>query len=348
MSVKKKSIGSRRWLVTGAAGFIGSHLVEELLGQGQHVVGFDNLSTGKLSNLNEVRSLVGEERWGRFKLVEGNVEDLHAITLAAGGCHVILHEAALGSVPLSIEKPLQTHASNATGFVHVLEAAREHGIRRVVYASSSAVYGNNTELPLREQSAGGVLSPYAASKLVDEIYARAYASSYGMEMVGLRYFNVFGPRQDPNGAYAAVIPRWIQAILSGKKVVINGNGNNTRDFCFVKDVVRANLLAATAILEPGTSLALNVGGGRATCLLDLFDILAKLGTRYVPTGNPHRPTFGPVRSGDILHSTADVGAADKALGYHAECPLEESLQKTLEWFSQFKNGKPAGTEAESP
>lgn len=320
--------------MTGAAGFIGSHLVENLLRRGESVVGFDNLSTGKLSNLNEVKTHAGEERWSRFEWVQGDIEDLPAVTRAAEDCHVILHEAALGSVPLSLERPLQTHATNVTGFVHVLEAARAHKIPRVVYASSSAVYGDCPDLPLGEQSAGAVLSPYAASKLVDEICARSYAASYGMELVGLRYFNVFGPRQDPNGPYAAVIPKWIHAILSGEQVPINGTGENTRDFCYVEDVVRANLLAATAPLDPGTSLALNVGGGRSTSLNELFEILAKLAARYSPANIPARPTFGPARPGDILHSTADVGAAAEALGFRAECPLEDSFRTTFEWFAK--------------
>ncbi len=321
----------RKWLVTGAAGFIGSHLVEELLRQGKMVTGFDNLSTGKPANLDEVRLRLGKEAWSRFEWVEGDIENLGSISRAADQCDVILHEAALGSVPLSLERPLQTHASNATGFIHVLEAARAHGIRRIVYASSSAVYGDCPELPLREQSAGAVLSPYAASKLIDEIYARTYAAAYGMELVGLRYFNVFGPRQDPNGAYAAVIPRWIQALLDGTGIIMNGNGENTRDFCFVQDVVRANLLAATSPIAPGTALALNVGGGRRISLVELFDILE--GHFRQPGSVPLRPTHGPARPGDILHSMADITAAETAIGFRAEHALEPSLKETFNWFA---------------
>jgi UDP-N-acetylglucosamine 4-epimerase len=330
------------WLVTGAAGFIGSHLVEALLLQGHRVVGIDNFVSGKESNLRAIESSVGIGNWKNFHLMRGDIESLDCVCQAAVGCDVILHQAALGSVPLSLKNPLKYHVSNVTGFINVLEAARTAGIHRVVYASSSSVYGDCPDLPLRESSAGTFFSPYAATKWIDEIYAGTYAAAYGMETIGLRYFNVFGPRQDPNGSYAAVIPKWIQAMLSGDRIVINGSGKNTRDFCFVKDVVRANLKASTAALQPGVTLSLNVGSGRHTSLLELFEILSGI---LAQPGAHASPTHAPPRPGDILHSLADVSAAAEKIGFHAECRLEDSLRTTFESFANFADGKPAGTEA---
>lgn len=347
VNVCEENARSRRWLVTGAAGFVGSHLVEELLRQGQQVVGMDNFVAGKESNLQAVESAVGLGAWENFRLIRGDIESLECVCDAAAGCDLILHQAALGSVPRSLENPLQYHSSNVTGFINVLEAARAAGIRRVVYASSSSVYGDCPDLPLRESSAGSFFSPYAATKWIDEIYAGIYAAAYGMEIVGLRYFNVFGPRQDPHGSYAAVIPRWIHAMLSGERIVINGSGQNTRDFCFVKDVVRANLKASTASLNPGVSLILNVGSGCRTSLLELFEILSRIleKSEGAQSGAAASPTHAPPRPGDILHSVAEVSAAAEKIGFRAECRLDDSLRATLEWFAQFVDGKTPGGEA---
>jgi len=320
----------KKWFVTGAAGFIGSHLVEGILRAGGAVVGFDNLSSGRETNLQLVRGSVGTEAWQQFRLLQGDIGNPDTLGEAIASCDVVLHHAALGSVPDSLERPMETHASNATGFLNVLQAARSAGIRRVVYASSSSVYGDCPDLPLQESSAGAVLSPYAASKLTNEVYSRTYAAAYGMELIGLRYFNVFGPRQDPNGAYAAVIPKWIQAILSGQRVTINGDGANTRDFCPVEDVVTANILAAQAGLKPGTSLALNIGSGRATTLLELFESLRAIASKRGYSSLPS--TFGPARSGDIRHSTADLGAAKEALDYAPSSSFMESLERTFVSF----------------
>jgi len=323
-----------RILVTGAAGFIGSHIVEHLLGEGHTVVGFDDFSTGRERNLAEVQALVGAEAWSRFTLHRNTISDFNGLQKATQEVDFIVHQAALGSVPLSIEDPRGTHNVNVTGFLNILEAARINKIRRIVYASSSSVYGNCHEMPLREESAGAVLSPYAASKLINEIYARSYAAAYGMELVGLRYFNVFGPRQDPNGAYAAVIPKWINAILSNQPVIINGTGENTRDFCFVTDVVRANIQAASVALPPGSALALNVGGGHRISLTELFHLVAGLAGRHAAPGEVlPEPNYGPARPGDILHSMADVTAAGKKIGFLAKCDLETSLKVTFEWFA---------------
>jgi UDP-N-acetylglucosamine 4-epimerase len=341
----KKSLGAslgqvqRVWLVTGAAGFIGSHLVERLLKEGQRVVGFDNHSTGRKSNLEEVSRRVGQESWGSFEMIEGDLTDARSIARACEGVDVILHQAALGSVPGSIENPMQTHESNVTGFVNLLEAARALKVKRVVYASSSSVYGDCPDLPLREESAGRIFSPYAASKWINEVYARTYAGCYGMELIGLRYFNVFGPRQDPNGAYAAVIPKWIQSLVAGNQIVINGDGANTRDFCSVADVATANLLAGTAELYQPGAVSLNVGTGLPVSLLQLHEMLVSIAKRRgvlgVEGGSSGQalPVFGPARTGDIVHSTANVTVARETIQFTSSVVLEEALDETFEWFA---------------
>ena len=242
----------RTWCVTGAAGFIGSHLVESLLASGQRVVGLDNFATGHRANLDDVRSRVGEEAWRRFRLIEGDIRDLATCREAASGADLVLHQAALGSVPRSIADPLSTHAVNVDGFVNMLVAARDAEVGRFVYASSSSVYGDHPGLPKVEDEIGTPLSPYAVSKRVDELYARTFEDHYGLQTVGLRYFNVFGPRQDPAGAYAAVIPRWMGQLLGGETPTIHGDGETSRDFCYVANVVQANLRAALAPRGSGT------------------------------------------------------------------------------------------------
>lgn len=331
----RTSLGAspRRWLVTGAAGFIGSHLVERLLLEGQKVTGFDNFSTGKRTNLEEVRRRVGEGSWGSFEMIEGDLADRSAVSRACSGVDVILHQAGLGSVPGSIENPTQTHESNVTGFVNLLESARKSEVKRVVYASSSSVYGDCPELPLKEESAGRIFSPYAASKWINEVYARTYAGCYGMELIGLRYFNVFGPRQDPNGAYAAVIPKWIQSLVAGDPIVINGDGSNTRDFCCVHDVAKANLLAGTVGLSGPRAVALNVGTGIPVSLLGLYQKLQAIAAQRGIMNAPERPVFGPVRTGDIIHSTADVSKAIMTINFTSSEVLEEALDETFGWFA---------------
>lgn len=331
----QKSLGGvqRVWLVTGAAGFIGSHLVERLLQEGQRVVGFDNHSTGRKSTLEEVSRRVGQESWGSFEMIEGDLTDARSIARACEGVDIILHQAALGSVPGSIENPMQTHESNVTGFVNLLESARASKVKRVVYASSSSVYGDCPDLPLKEESAGRIFSPYAASKWINEVYARTYAGCYGMELLGLRYFNVFGPRQDPNGAYAAVIPKWIQALVAGDQIVINGDGSNTRDFCSVADVATANLLAGTAELSQPGGLSLNVGTGLPVSLLQLHEMLVRIAKRRGVAKDRTTPLFGPARTGDIVHSTANVTAAEATINFSSSVALEVALDETFEWFA---------------
>lgn len=325
----------RRWLVTGAAGFIGSHLVEALLEAGQRVVGLDDLSTGYRSNLEDVARRVGAAAWGRFAFHEGDVADPAVVADAVAGADVVLHHAALVSVPQSIDDPWRAHRSNATGFLTVLDAARRAGVERVVYASTSAVYGDD-EAPVKvEGRVGRSLSMYAATKGANELYATAYAQAYGLTAVGLRYFNVFGSRQDPAGAYAAVIPAWIHRLVRGEPCVVHGDGGQTRDFCHVANVVGANLLAATVPAGPDLEPAFNVGTGRATTLLELFATLRSALAAARPERSDLRaaePTFGPPRPGDVRVSCADVGLAERRLGLRAAVDLRDGLDRTLGWY----------------
>ena len=266
----------KAWLVTGVAGFIGSHLLEALLKLDQRVVGLDNFSTGRKLNLDQVRELVSEQQWQRFQFLEGDVAELAMCAKACRGVEVVLHEAALGSVPLSMAEPLRCHESNVTGFLNLLVAAREAKVQRVVFASSSAVYGDDPVLPKIEDQLGRPLSPYAASKVMDEVYADVFASAFGVASVGLRYFNVFGPRQDPEGAYAAVIPKWLAALLRPEPVRINGTGETSRDFCFIENIVQSNLLAATTQNPQAVNQVYNIGLGQETTLNELFDLLKRV------------------------------------------------------------------------
>lgn len=321
------------WFVTGAAGFIGSHLIETLLSLGQNVVGFDDFSTGTRDNLSAVETKLDASARGRLTFFERSICDFDQVLAASSNSDFILHQAAIASVPFSIENPVRTHAVNVSGFLNVLEAARTHKIKRLIYASSSAVYGNCPDLPLVETSAGAFQSPYAATKWINEAYARAYAASFGIQTVGLRYFNVFGPRQDPNGGYAAVIPKWIAALLVGDEIVINGSGEQTRDFCFVDDVVAANLHSAMADLPIGAALTLNVGTGTGVSLIQLHANLAALAARFDPQGALSKLTFGKARAGDIVHSLADISATKKAIAFAAQTSLDDGLEKTMEWFA---------------
>jgi len=322
----------RRWLVTGVAGFIGSNILETLLALDQTVTGLDDFSTGSRANLDEVRGLVSAERWARFRLVEGDVASPTVCADAVAGSDVVLHQAALGSVPRSIEEPLRSNDANVTGQLALLDAARAAGIRRFVYASSSSVYGDSQASPKREPDLGQPLSPYAVTKLVNELYAGVYGRLHGMETVGLRYFNVFGPRQDPRGAYAAVVPCWIAAMLGGEPVRINGTGETSRDFCYVKNVVQANLLAATTLRQDALNQAYNIALGRRTTLVELFEVLrSRLAGRH-PRLASLRPEHGPFRAGDVLHSLADIGKARERLGYEPTHSLEQGLDEALGWY----------------
>ncbi|HEV2209063.1 MAG TPA: SDR family oxidoreductase [Verrucomicrobiae bacterium] len=322
----------RRWLVTGAAGFIGSNLVEVLLKLDQRVVGLDNFSTGYHRNLKEVQARLTPAQWQRFHLITGDIGDLPTCRRACDRVDYVLHQAALGSVPASMTDPLGCHRSNVTGFLNMLVAARDARARRLVYASSSAVYGDAPGLPKVENNLGRVLSPYAASKAMDELYADVFGRAYGFESIGLRYFNVFGPRQDPAGAYAAVIPKWIDALLAGERVRINGDGRTTRDFCYIENVVQANLLAATTPRPEAVNQVYNIAFGRRTTLNSLLKMLrGALATTGTVLG-AQAPVFGPFRAGDVRHSLADIGKAKRLLGYEPTHSIEAGLALAMDWY----------------
>jgi UDP-N-acetylglucosamine 4-epimerase len=322
----------RTWLVTGAAGFIGSNLVERLLHLDQQVVGLDNFATGHRRNLEEVCEAVGDERAARFRFVEGDIRDLDACHAACAGVELVLHNAALGSVPRSLADPVASNATNVDGFLHMLVAARDAGVERFVYAASSSTYGDHPGLPKVESEIGRPLSPYAVTKYVNELYAGVFERSYGLPSVGLRYFNVFGRRQDPNGAYAAVIPRWVAALLAGRECVIHGDGETTRDFTYVENVVQANLLAA---LHPGavTGEVYNVACGDRTTLNDLFRHLRDGLAAYRPEIAAARPAYADFRPGDVRHSLADISKIRGKLGYEPTHTLAQGLAEALEWYA---------------
>jgi UDP-N-acetylglucosamine 4-epimerase len=324
------------WLVTGAAGFIGSHLVETLLKCGQRVVGLDNLSTGHARNLSAVSELVGPENWANFSFHEADIRNRAACDQAVHGVDYVLHQAALGSVPRSVENPLDSHDVNVTGFVNMLDAARRAGVRRFIYAASSSTYGDNATLPKREANIGKPLSPYAMTKLANEIYAETYARSYGFASIGLRYFNVFGPRQDPEGAYAAVIPQWAAAMLKGEEVVINGDGETSRDFCFVANVVQANLCAALASDEAQNEVY-NVAVGERTTLNQLYELL-RSGLEAYRGATASAPTYADFRVGDVRHSQADISKAAERLGYAPTHGIAQGLQIALPWYVEYIQG----------
>ena len=322
----------RTWLVTGSAGFIGSHLVETLLALGQRVVSLDNFATGHRRNLEEVRDNVGEARWRRHRFLERDIRSLDACREAVAGVDVVLHEAALGSVPRSLADPVATHTANVDGFVNMLVASREAGVRRFVYAGSSSTYGDHAALPKVEATIGRPLSPYAVTKLVNELYAQVFGRCYGMETIGLRYFNVFGARQDPDGPYAAVIPRWIGAMLRGDDVVVNGDGETTRDFCYIDNVVQANLLAATTDNRDAINEVFNVAVGGRTSLNQLFACIRDELARHEPGVAQCKPRHAPFRAGDVPHSQADVGKAAALLGYEPTHTIGDGLRAAMTWY----------------
>jgi UDP-N-acetylglucosamine 4-epimerase len=329
------------WLVTGVAGFIGSNLLEALLKSDQRVAGLDNFATGKPRNLDQVREAVSPEQWRRFKFLEGDIRSLDDCRRALRGVNLVLHQAALGSVPRSVDDPLASNASNVTGFLNMLVAARDAGAGRFVYASSSSVYGDDNRLPKVEQRTGHPLSPYAATKAMNEIYADVFARCYKVESIGLRYFNVFGPRQDPDGAYAAVIPKWITAMIRNQPVVVNGDGKTSRDFCYVANVVQANLKAATTTRPGAVNQAYNIAVAERTSLNELLRLLL---ARLLPRC-PHLKNFKPVhrdfRAGDVRHTLADIGKARRLLGYRPDYGFEQGLDEALDWYVADAAGTPA-------
>jgi UDP-N-acetylglucosamine 4-epimerase len=322
----------KTWLVTGCAGFIGSNLLEALLKLDQTVVGLDNFSTGRQHNLDEVQSLVDPARWSRFRFIEGDIRDPATCRQACAGVDYVLHQAALGSVPRSIDDPVTTNASNVTGFLNMLVAARDASVRRFVYAASSSTYGDHPGLPKVEDVIGRPLSPYAVSKYVNELYADVFGRCYGLESIGLRYFNVFGPRQDPEGAYAAVIPKWIAALLRHEPVYINGSGETSRDFCYVQNVVQANLLAATSGNAAAINQVYNVAVNARTDLNQLFTLLRDGLAADHPELLGVQPVYRDFRAGDVLHSQADIGKARTLLGYEPTHTIGQGLAEALGWY----------------
>jgi len=323
----------RRWLVTGVAGFIGSALLEKLLDLGQTVVGVDNFISGHKKNIDDVLSINPDERL-QFTFIEGDLRDPAVANKACKDVDIILHEAALGSVPRSMKDPIASHQHNVDAFLNVMWAANEAGVKRVVYASSSSVYGDHPGLPKHEDRVGKLLSPYAATKRVDEIYAQIFQDCYGMQLIGLRYFNVFGRRQDPNGPYAAVIPRWISALLEKKPVVIFGDGSNSRDFCYVDNVVQANLLAGTAPDPEVTGTVYNCGCNGRTDLKQLFTMIRDDLAKDFPDLADAEPVFESPRPGDVLHSQAAIDKITAALGYEPTHQVVDGMAETVTWFAQ--------------
>jgi len=318
------------WLVTGVAGFIGSNLLEGLLKLNQRVIGLDNYSTGHRRNLEEVKDSVRGQQWANFTEVPGDTQEVKTCQRACQGVDYVLHQAALGSVPRSIEDPISSHNSNVNGFVNLLVAARDARVKRFVYASSSSVYGDHPDLPKVESKIGRCLSPYAVTKFVNEVYADVFSLSYGVKCVGLRYFNVFGPRQDPNGPYAAVIPLWIAAMIRKDPIQINGDGETSRDFCYVENVVQANLLAATH--PKAEAPVYNVAVGESTTLNQLFEMLRDQLLPFHPHLKELRPVYREFRPGDVRHSQADITRAQRELGFAPSHRIEQGLASALQWY----------------
>lgn len=322
----------KTWLVTGAAGFIGSNLVETLLANVQKVIGLDSCITGHMANLNMVRQAVGEKAWASFSFIGGDIRDLATSMNACAGVDYVLHQAALGSVPRSIENPLLTNGCNITGFMNMLVAARDAKVRSFVYAASSSTYGDEPNLPKVEDRIGKPLSPYAVTKYVNELYANVFAATYGMRTIGLRYFNVFGQRQDPEGAYAAVMPLWFSSLLKNKPVYINGDGETSRDFCYVDNCVQANILAATAERDDAFGEVYNVAFGRRTTLNELFALIRGEVVAFNPEAAGVKVEYRDFRAGDVRHSLADITKARTILGYDPQYDVQAGLRLAAKWY----------------
>lgn len=329
--LKKLNEESRTWLVTGVAGFIGSNLLQRLLECGQKVVGLDNFLTGHRRNLEMVRKLVGEDNFARFIFIEGDIRDLETCKNACSGVDHVLHEAALGSVPRSIDDPILSNGCNIDGFLNMILAARDAGAQSFVYAASSSTYGDSEELPKVEDRIGHPLSPYAVTKYVDELYADVFDRCYGFPSIGLRYFNVFGQRQDPDGAYAAVITQWFKALIRGEQVYINGDGETSRDFCYIDNVVEANLLASLAGQDAQNQIY-NVAFGSRTTLNELFGLIRAEVARRHPEAAKAKAEYRDFRKGDVRHSLADISKARKLLGYTPEFDVRQGLALAGAWY----------------
>jgi UDP-N-acetylglucosamine 4-epimerase len=322
----------RTWLITGVAGFIGSNLLETLLKLDQKVVGLDNFSTGFQHNLDEVQSQVSKDQWQRFTFVKGDIRDLGACKHACDGVDYVLHQAALGSVPRSIEDPITTNENNISGFLNMLVAARDAKVRRFVYAASSSTYGDHPDLPKMEDKIGKPLSPYAVTKLVNELYTDVFAKTYNFKTIGLRYFNIFGQRQDPNGAYAAVIPKWFAGLIKNETIYINGDGETSRDFCFIENCVQANILAATVEEDLATNQVYNVAFGERTTLNELYQLIQERVAVVNASAAEAEAQYRDFRAGDVRHSLADVSKAKENIGYEPQFSVRNGLDKAAEWY----------------
>lgn len=325
----------KTWLITGVAGFIGSNLLETLLKLDQCVVGMDNFATGHQRNLDEVQGLVTSAQWDNFKFFEGDIRKLSDCHQVCAGVDYVLHQAALGSVPRSLADPIATNETNTSGFLNMLVAARDAKVQSFTYAASSSTYGDHPALPKVEENIGSPLSPYAVTKYVNELYANVFARSYGFKAIGLRYFNVFGPRQDPNGAYAAVMPKWADALLKGETVFINGDGETSRDFCYVANAVQANLLAACAA-EESRDQVFNVAVGDRTTLNQLFNALRDTLQPYGVCAAT-LPSYRDFRQGDVRHSQADIGKAQRLLGYEPTHRIQDGIAEAMPWYVAHRN-----------
>lgn len=336
------------WLITGVAGFIGSNLLETLLKLNQRVVGMDNFATGHQRNLDEVQTLVEPSQWANFCFIKGDIRNLDDCKKAMAFCHsgagnhssndngiaveYVLHQAALGSVPRSVDDPITTNSANVTGYLNMLVAARDAKVKRFVYAASSSTYGDHPDLPKVEDKIGKPLSPYAVTKYVNELYADVFGKTYGLQSMGLRYFNVFGPRQDPDGAYAAVIPKWIASMIKNEPVYINGDGETSRDFCFIENVCQANLLAATSENTAAHNQVYNVAVGDRTSLNQLYEHLQLNLAPIYPHLKAANPVYRDFRGGDVRHSLADIAKAKTLLGYLPKHRVDEGLKLAMGWY----------------
>ncbi|MFD2167313.1 NAD-dependent epimerase/dehydratase family protein [Thalassotalea euphylliae] len=325
----------KKWLVTGVAGFIGSNLLEALLKLNQTVVGLDNFATGYQKNLDEVKGLVSDEQWQNFTFVEGDIRDFDTCQQVTDGVDYVLHQAALGSVPRSLADPITSNAANVTGFLNMLEASKQAKVTSFVYAASSSTYGDHPALPKVEENIGNPLSPYAVTKYVNELYANVYARAYDFNCIGLRYFNVFGRRQDPDGAYAAVIPKWTAAMIKGDDVFVNGDGETSRDFCYIENTVQMNILAATGT-EEAKNEVYNVAVGDRTTLNDLY---AAIKTALIDNGVniEKEPVYREFRAGDVRHSQADISKAKSKLQYAPKYHVGQGILEAMPWY--LKNVK---------
>jgi len=330
--LQKLSSDPKTWLITGVAGFIGSNLLETLLLNNQQVIGLDNFSTGHQHNLDQVKALVSVAQWDNYTFIEGDIRSSETCVKACTGVDYVLHQAALGSVPRSIVDPITTNENNISGYLNMLVAAKDCQVKRFVYAASSSTYGDHPDLPKEEDKIGSPLSPYAVTKLVNELYAEVFEKTYNFKSIGLRYFNIFGQRQDPEGAYAAVIPKWVASLLKGEPIYINGDGETSRDFCYIKNVMQINILAATTDNEEATNQVYNVALNHRTSLTDLFYFIQEKLKVRVPQLSESRPVYRDFRAGDVRHSQADISKAEKLLGYQPTHIIDEGLEEAMDWY----------------